>query len=142
MPEISTFFKESDSKLGIFYPTHYIVISFPSEKSAADADEALSKSGLADDDVLSMHASDALAYFENFRKEKGVFGDVMTSVSRALGDDATFVDRDIENAQKGSAFLIVRSETDEESARIRQIVRPFEPLTMHWYVGGGIQSLI
>jgi hypothetical protein len=142
LTEISAFFKESNSSLGIFYPTHYIVASFPSEADAGQAYDAIRGSGLAEDEVLRLSPSKALSFFEDFQKESGTLGEVMTGVSRALGDDATFADDDINRARRGSGFVFVHATTDAEAARIRNLVAPYRPQTMHWYLRGGIQSLI
>jgi hypothetical protein len=86
--------------------------------------------------------SDVLTFLREFRAESGVAGGVMRNVSRFLGDDATYVDRDVEHARMGAGFLFVHSTTEESKERIREIARPFQPVTMRWYRHGGIESLV
>lgn len=141
MPELSTFFKESDTSLGIFYPLHYIVASFPSEEAASQAYDAV-RTAVAPDEVLLLRSGEALRYFAEHRKEAGLTGTVMTGVSRALGDDATFVDDDVKRAREGAGFVCVHCELEAEAERMKRMMGPFGPTAMHWYLSGGIQSLI
>ena len=140
--EIRGFFKETDSSLGIFYPTHYIVASFRDYDAASAARAALLEAGVPQSDVLTLPGAEMAAFLREFREQKGTAGDVMTSVSRFLGDDATFVDDDIARGERGAGFLIVYCATGEESSRLRDLMRPFGSETMHWYLRNAIEELI
>ena len=140
--EIRDFFKETDSSLGIFYPTHYIVASFPNHGAAVAARDALLQAGVQRDEMMVLPGPEMARFLREFREEEGATGAVMTGVSRFLGDDATFVDDDIARGDRGAGFLMVHCRTGEESSRLRALMRPFGPETMHWYLRNAIEQLI
>lgn len=141
-PELSTFFKESDRCLGVFYPKHYILATFPSFAAAKQASLALRKAGFGEDEILAVPGSEALRFFEAVHDQAGLWGGLMTEVSRFFNTEAAFVDEDVERARDGAGFLAVHSPTEHESILVREIVVPFAPIAMHWYLPGAIQSLI
>ena len=140
--DISSFFKEPVSSAGLFFPLNYIISVFPTPAQALDAQQALKRAGFSADEILVPAHPDVLAFLEDFRAQAGVTAGVMRGLSRMLGDDATFVDRDIEHARMGAGFLFVHCATEESKEQIRERARPFEPITMRWYQKGGIESLI
>jgi len=140
-PEILSFFKESDSNLGIFYPTHYILVTFPNESSPGEAEKALRETGVSSEQILILKGDEMARFLEEHRAQAGVGGKMMTGVSRFLGDDATFVDDDIERGRKGFGFLFVYCATSEDSQRLRTVLLPYQPHAMHWYMNEGIQEL-
>lgn len=140
--EIRSFFKESDSNLGIFYPTHYILAALPDYETAVRAEQAMRSYGLPEDQTLALDGGEMVRFLEEFRREEGVKGRVMTGVSRLLGDDATFVDDDMERAKQGAGFLFVYCATSEEAQRLKTALTAFEPKAMRWYMNEGIQDLI
>ena len=94
------------------------------------------------DAVLAVTGPDVLDFFKQFREHTGILGELMRSVSRFFGTEATFADSDIEDARHGAGFLAIHSLSDSEAAQIVELIRPLEPLTMQWYLAGGIRSLI
>ena len=142
MTTLTNFFKESDSTLGIFYPKHYIIATFPTFQKTEDAAQALRRAGFSTDEVLAIPAAELLKYFEEFRAHSGLWAGVMTMLSRAFGTEQVFADDDVERALAGEGFLAVHSPDEAVTARIRALVEPFEPRAMHWYEAGGIQTLI
>ena len=142
MTTLTDFFKESDSNLGVFYPKHYIIATFPAFGKAQEAAQALRKAGFSDDEVLAIPGSEILVFFEEFREHAGLWAGVMTMLSRAFGTEQIFVDDDVHQARRGAGFLAIYSPQEAETARVRAILEPFEPRAMHWYQTGCIQSLI
>jgi hypothetical protein len=139
---LSAFFKDADSALGVFYPKHYIIATFPNLKATYAANRLLRNAGLSEDEVIAVPGPEALEFFKQFREHAGILGDLMYTLSRTLGTEADFVDSDIDHARHGAGFLAIYSLTDSESARVVELVRPLEPITMQWYLTGGIRSLI
>jgi hypothetical protein len=142
MTTLTNFFKESDSKLGVFYPNHYIVATFPTFVKTKEAAQELRKAGFSETEVLAIPGSEVMKYFEEFHANSGLWAGVMTMLSRAFGTEQLFADDDVERARAGDGFLAVHSEEESTTARVRAIIEPFEPRAMHWYQAGGIQSLI
>jgi hypothetical protein len=142
MTTLTSFFKESDSSLGVFYPKHYIIATFPTFEAAKQAGHALRCIGFAEDEILAIPGAEVLQFFEEFRANCGLWAGVMTVLSRAFGTEQTFADVDVQRAQAGAGFLAIYSPNEAQVFRIRTLVEPFEPKAMHWYFSGGVESLI
>jgi hypothetical protein len=142
MSTLTKFFKESDSTLGVFYPKHYIIATFPTFDKTKEAAQALRKSGFSEDEVLAIRGDQILKYFEEFHSNAGLWSGVMTMLSRAFGTEQLFADEDVVRARAGAGFLAVYSPEASQGAQIRELLKPFEPGAMHWYEAGGIQCLV
>jgi hypothetical protein len=139
---LAGFFKEPETSMGVFYPTHYIIATFPSFEVAKQAKLALRSNGFSEDEVLPVSSAEALDFFRQFQDHAGIWGHLMTELSRFIDTEATKADKDIERAKHGAGFLVVHSPTEKESKRVQEIVAPLSPIAMHWYLPGGIQSLV
>jgi hypothetical protein len=139
---LSGFFKESDISMGVFYPNHYIIATFPSFDIAKQGYFGLKKEGFSDDEVLLVRSGEALDFFQQFQDHAGIWGNLMTELSRFFDTEARKADDDIERARRGAGFLVIHSPTELEAYRIRDILAPFSPIAMHWYLPGAIQSLV
>ena len=142
MSELTKLFPERETRLGIFYPTDYIVAVFKSFNDAKSAHDALRHAGFADDETRAVPGSDVLDYFDELSQETGVWGWLMTELSRVIDTEAHFLDADIRAAKRGAGFLVVHCLTEPDSARIRELVAPSRPIAMQWYTAGAVQSLI
>jgi hypothetical protein len=142
MTTLTNFFKESESKLGVFYPQHYIVATFPTFEKTQQAAQALRCAGFADEEMLALRGSEILAYFADLRAHSGLWSGVMTMLSRAFGTEQIFADADVECALAGDGFLAIYSPGEAITSRVCALLQPFEPRAMHWYDKGGIQTLI
>jgi hypothetical protein len=140
--ELCTFFKESDTSFGVFYPKHYILATFPSFGLAEQANFALRKAGFGEDETLAVTGGEALEFFRKFHDEAGLWGSLMNEVSRFFDTEAVLVDQDVQHAKEGAGFLAVHSLNERASQRIREVVSPFAPIAMHWYLPAAVQSLI
>ena len=69
--------------------------SFDDAKSALDA---LRHAGFADDETRAVPGSDVLDYFDELSQETGVWGWLMTELSRVIDTEAHFLDADIRAA--------------------------------------------
>jgi len=142
MTTLSSFFKQSDSSLGVFYPKHYIIATFPTFAQTKQAAQALRIAGFSEDEVLAIRGEEILQFFEEFRDHAGLWAAAMTVVSRAFGTEQLFADDDVQSARAGAGFLAVHCPEEAGGARVRALLEPFEPRAMHWYRGGGVESLI
>jgi hypothetical protein len=139
---LAAFFKDADSSFGVFYPKHYIIATFPNLGATNAANQVLRNAGLSEDEVIAVSGPEALEFFKQFREHAGILGGLMYMLSHTIGTEANFVDSDIDKARHGAGFLAIHSLTDSESAKVVELVRPLAPLTMEWYLTGGIRSLI
>jgi hypothetical protein len=142
MSAFTTFFKEPIATLGVFYPMHYIIATFPTYSAAKNAYQALRNIGYSEEDVMLATSEEVLAFFEHFREDAGLVGATMRPVSRFFGTEALFGELDIDHAKEKAGFLAIHSLTDQETQKIRETVKPFAPGSMEWYLPGGIQSLV
>jgi hypothetical protein len=142
MTTLTNFFKESDSSLGVFYPMHYVIGTFPTFEKTQGAAQALRRAGFSDDELLAVPGSEVLRYFEEFRAHAGFWSSVMATLSCALGTEQIFADDDVQLAHSRAGFLAVHSADQACTDRIRTLLEPFDPRALHWYQAGGIQSLI
>src|ERR1700691_5300016 len=105
MTTLTNFFKESDSSLGVFYPKHYVIGTFPTFVRTEEAAQALRCAGFSDDEVLAVPGSEVLTYFEEFRAHAGLWASAMSTISRAFGTEQVFADDDIQLARSNAGFL-------------------------------------
>ena len=142
MTTFTGLFKESSSKLGVFYPTYFIVATFQSFEQAKLAEQAVRKTGIGEDEMAAIPADEMLTFFEEFRANSGVWSGVMTMLSRGFGTEQVFADDDINSALRGAGFLAVHSTDEALTERIKSLLTPFGPITMHWYAPGGVHLLV
>jgi hypothetical protein len=138
----TSFFKESDSRLGVFYPQHYIIATFPTFATTQEAAQTLRRAGFNQDDVMAIPASGILEFFEDFRSQSRPWAGVMAMLSRAFGTEQVFADADVACARAGDGFLAIYSPRQGDKSKIQALLKPFEPVAMHWYNPGGIESLV
>lgn len=142
MGDFSEFFKESDATLGIFYPRHYVIATFPKYSAAKEAYQSVRNAGFPEGEAMLATGAEALAFFKHFREDAGLWGIVMRPISRFFATEVIYADRDIDHAQEGSGFVAVHSRTEQTTRRITELMNPFAPSSMEWYLAGGIRSLI
>jgi hypothetical protein len=142
MTALTSFFKESESSLGVFYPKHYVIATFKTFAGSEKAAQALRGAGFGDEEVLAIPGADVLKYFEEFRANSGLWSGVMTMLSRGFGTEQVFADDDVQRAKAGAGFLAVHGPQEADKSRVKALVTPFEPIAMHWYAAGGVECLI
>jgi hypothetical protein len=138
--ELYRFFHGAPTTLGVFYPTHYIFASFPTFPSAKEAARALQAAGYGK--VIAASSAETLQFMKEIRGDVGLWGAMMASISRFFGTEEVFVDKDAAEARVGAGFLAVYCPRQEEADRIRDLMMPFDPLTMQLYLSSGVQTLI
>ena len=104
MDRLDTFFKESDTEWGVFYPKHYILALFPNFAEADLAKEALKRAGRSDEDVISVRGEEVVHFAEEVLIKGGLWGMLMTELSRTFGTEALYADQDLAAAKEGAAF--------------------------------------
>jgi hypothetical protein len=142
MSELAALFKEPDTSLGVFYPKNYIIATFPSFAAAMLANKMLRQAGFSEAESLAVPGSDLIEYFSEIHARNGPVGELMTGVSRLIGTEAAFEDKDLRQARDGAGFVAAHCTTETKANRTRDLLKPFGPTAMQWYWSGAIRSLI
>ena len=140
--DLFTFLKAPQTSLGVFYPWHYIIASFPTFEDAQAAANVLRQDGFGSDEVLAVPGEEMLKFLEGLQAQTGALGTVMEHLSRGFATEAAFAEADRRRAREGAGFLAIHAPAESETPRIVELTGPFQPVAMHWYTTGGIQSLI
>jgi hypothetical protein len=138
MTTLSSFFKESDTKLGIFYPNHYLIAVFSDHAAAQHAASKLRMAGFAQDDVIATGGAEVI---ELAKSESGVGSFLMQGLSRFFATEQIYTDHDLDHARHGAGFLAVHCPTVALKKEAWEILQPEDPLDARYYGGGGIEHL-
>jgi hypothetical protein len=141
MSRLAAFFQDTDTKFGIFYPEHHLLSAFPNFEDAESAKKALMTSGWDSADIISVPGEEVVYFAEEYLLKHGLWGLLMTQLSRAIGTEAPYADADLAAAKKGAAFLAVHCPTDEDKAAAWKVLKPTHPLVARYYSGSGIEHL-
>ena len=139
MSRMHTFFHGSDTPYGIFYPTNYLVAIFPGFSEASEAQRILRKANFANDDVLAAPGKDVVLHAAEDLHKMGLWGLLMTELSRLLGTEAVYADQDLAMAQQGSAFLAVFAPTEASKLEAWAAIEPLKPLVARHYARYSIE---
>lgn len=140
--DLFDFFKGAKTSLGVFYPWKYVIATFPSFEAAKAAGDVLRQAGLGADEIMAVPGEEMLKFFDQLRTETSLFGALMEGLSRVFATEAAFVEADIRRAREGAGFLAVYHPDEADTQRLRELLAPLEPVSMHWYRRGSIESLI
>jgi hypothetical protein len=138
MTRIFTFFKEGDSQCGVFYPKHHLLAIFPNLAEADRAKQALHDAGRKDADVISVSGEEVIHFAEEHLVKHGLWGVLVTELSRICGAEATYADDDLAAAKKGAAFLAVHCPTEKLKFAAWKVLAPRRPLVARYYDSGSI----
>lgn len=141
MSRLSTFFKDADTELGIFYPKHHLLAAFPNLADANRAKVELHRAGSVDEDVISASGEEVIHFAEDHLILDGLWGALMTELSRTLGTEALYADKDLAAAREGAAFVAVHCRTEEAKNAAWKSIEPRHPLVARYYAAGGIEHL-
>jgi hypothetical protein len=141
MSRLSTFFEGADVEFGVFYPKHCLLAVFENLAEADRAKEGLTRAGFAREDVLSVSGEDVVRFAEDHLLKDGLWGVMMTELSRMFGTEALYADKDLAAAKKGAAFLAVHCPTDEIKIKAWKALESRDPIVARYYSFGGIEHL-
>jgi hypothetical protein len=141
MSRLSTFFKKSDTEFGVFYPKHYLLAVFPDLAEANGANAKLNRSGHFHD-IISVPGEEVVRFAEDHLLEDGLWGAMMTELSRTFGTEAIYADKDLAVAKKGAAFVAVHCPSDAAKNEAWKILEPTHPLVARYYSFGGIEHFV
>jgi len=138
---LGRFFHGTDSSLGIFYPKKHVVAVFPSFHFAETARDLLSASGLRIWEVIAVPGYEVDEFFVEIREHHSLWAALMMHFSRLLDTEAGLVDRYGQWARRGAGFVVAYSPTDAQAEGITELLKPLDPLAMHWFMAGSIRHL-
>ena len=138
---LTAYFDGSDTQFGIFYPHHHLVAVFASLAEATRARKTLVDSGHSGADCITAGGEEVVRFAEEHLQKEGLWGLLMTQLSRAIDTEATYADQDLEMARQGSAFLAVRCINDQAKNSAWECLEPSKPLVARYYSFGGIEHL-
>jgi hypothetical protein len=138
---LGKFFHGTDSSLGIFYPKRHVVAVFPSFHLAETARDLLSASGFRMWGVIALPGYEVEEFFIELREHHSLWADLMMHFSRLLDTEAGLVDRYGQWARRGAGFVVAYSPTDTQAEGIAELLKPLDPLAMHWFMAGSIRHL-
>jgi hypothetical protein len=141
MSRLSTFFEDKDIEFGVFYPKHCLLAAFENLADADRAQEKLALAGLSGQSVISVSGQEVVDFAEAHLLKDGLWGKLMTELSRTFGTEALYADKDLEAARRGAAFVAVHCPSDEVKAQAWKALEPTHPLVARYYTFGGIQHL-
>ena len=141
MNRLDTFFKESDTEWGVFYPKHYILALFPNFAEANLAEQALKRAGRSDEDVIAVPGEEVVHFAEDHLIKDGLWGMLMTELSRTFGTEALYADQDLAAAKEGAAFVAIYCPTERAKIDAWHYLEPTHPLIARYYSFGGIEHL-
>lgn len=141
MSRLATFFKNKDVEFGVFYPKHCILAVFENLVDADRAKKELIHAGLMDEDVISVPGEEVVRFAEDHLLKDGLWGVLMTELSRIFGTEALYADKDLAAAKKGAAFVAVHCPTEQVKIEAWKSLQPRHPTVARYYSFSGIEHL-
>jgi hypothetical protein len=138
MSLLKDFFKGSDTRMGIFYPCHYLVAVFQDPHVAAHAVEQLWNSGFEHSDAIAVEGKDLI---ELSKEQTGLGGFVMQAASRFFATEQKYTDHSLELARNGAGFLAVYCPTDDLKQSAWSIVKSDDPFDARYYAAAAVEHL-
>ena len=121
---------------GVFTPIGHVVLAFATDTDAARAREALLTGGYEADEVLQFRSDEVIADAEQTRDNLGLLARM------GLNMEWPEVERDVQLAQQGAAFLVVYAPSDAETNRIMTVARRFNATLARKYHRLAIEHLL
>jgi len=134
----ASFFKESHTSLGVFYPMHYMVAVFDTLVAAHRAEQNLRNANFRDSDVLVASGPE---FIEFEQRETGVAGAVMQELSRFLKTEQLSTDHHLELAERYAALLFVHCPDEKSKVKAWDAIQQEKPLTAHYYDRVAVEEL-
>ena len=142
MTDQQEFFKEGDTSLGTFYPTHYIVAGYHNMADADAAAMAFKKNGFADEDVRVAEGALVLQKMEEREEDANWLVHMQQQLAELAGTEAGYVRDDADFAQAGGAFLFAYAPEDEHVDKAQLVFAQHGPAYARRYLNIAIQIIV
>lgn len=140
MKEHWDFLKESDTEFGLFYPLHYTVAAFNDMTQAEEARDRFRADGFDDDDVATLPGSFLVDQLET-QEGDDWFRKLRAGIGKAIGTEASYLDDDMQLAQRGGAFLFVYTPDEKVAGQVRTLIESVQPVFARRYHHAGIERI-
>lgn len=141
MTDRPEFFKEGDTSLGTFYPTHYIVAGYHNLADAEAAAMACRKNGFAGDDVRALEGDLVMEQMEA-REGANWLERMEQQLAKFAGTETGYVHEDADLARSGGAFLFVYAPGDEHVDKARRVFAQHGPAYARRYLKIAIEIIV
>ena len=142
MSTLASFFHGADTHLGTFYPTHYLLASYPSLKEAEDARNQLVASGYPRGEVIAVPGQDLAHLSAEHVLNDGLLGVVMRKLSRIFVTEVPYTDHDLKLAAEGAGFLAVHCPDEHAKERAWAGLKSTQPWVARFYAPDGLEHLV
>lgn len=139
---LDAFFHGHDVKFGVFYPTKHVVAVFPSFPEAQAASAALLTAGFKTWEVIAVPGPEVRRFLRELQQHHTLWSALMMEFSRILDTEANLVDDYARWARLGAGFLIASSPTQEDAEAMFELLKPFKPGAVHWFMPGYIRHMM
>jgi len=139
---LSTFFHGDDTQFGIFCPQHHLLAVYPNLEHANQARKKLLDASGRGEDSIAVGGEEVVEFAEESLLKEGLWGLLMTQLSRTIGTEAVYADKDLEMARHGAAFLAVHCPAEEAKIAAWNILQLTGPVAARYYSFGGIEHLV
>ncbi len=141
MNSLDQFFQGSDTRLGVFYPKDYLLAAFPSFDDAQQVRLELTGSGFAAEDVVAVPGEEVIRHAADHARTQGVWGHLMTALSRLIDTEESYADHDVVLAREGAGFVAVYCPSEELKHKAWQHMNAHDPIVARHYEFAGIEHL-
>jgi hypothetical protein len=141
MSRLTTFFRGADTAFGVFYPINHVLAVFQNFADANGAKAELHRAGHVEEDVIAATGEEVVEFAEEHLYKDGLWGLLMTELSRTFGTEAAYADNDLAAAKRGEAFVAVRCPTEKVKAEAWRVLESRRPLVARYYSSGGIEHM-
>lgn len=141
MSRMHTFFHESDTPYGIFYPTNYMVAIFPDFKTASFAARTLRNGGFEPENILAAKGEEVAAHAMEDLQSGGLWGRLYAQISRTLGTESIYADHDLLLAKRGCGFVSAYTPREQDKNKAWAMLEPLNPLVARQYSRMSIELL-
>lgn len=131
----TSFFKESLTSVGVFYPMHYLVAIFSDLPTAQQVRKTLLNANFRETDVLAISGRDFIEL------EKEASGVIMREVSRFFKTEQLSTDHNLDLAEHRAGFVFVYCPFERSKAKAWEIIQAYAPIAAHHYDAIGIEEL-
>src|SRR5690242_1961324 len=128
MSTLATFFHGSDTEFGVFYPRHYLLAVYEGFREAEQARWHLIDSGIGAEEVIAVPGDEIVSLAEEHAKNDGIWGALMRELSRLIGTETPYADRDLEDERRGAGFIAVHCPDEHSKQRAWNRLAETKPL--------------
>jgi len=94
-----------------------------------------------EEDVTSPSGEEVVHFAQDHWLQDGLWGFLMRWLSRLLGTEEAYADKDLAAAKNGAAFIAVHCPTEKIKTHAWRLLETTHPLVARYYRFGGIEHL-